>query len=70
MAQNHCEHFRPLRGGIVMVAATRQHFGTLGLIVTSTGADRWALTAAHVVAASGGAMPPADPVFQPDMTVA
>jgi len=66
MSQNHCEHFRPLRGGIVIVAATRQHFGTLGMIATRTGADLWGLTAAHVLGPVGGPVPENDTVFQPD----
>jgi endonuclease G len=65
-SQNHCEHFRPLRGGIVVVAATRQQFGTLGIIVTQTGSDRWGLTCAHVLGPVGGPVPQGDAVFQPD----
>ena len=62
-SQNHCEHFRPLRGGIVVVAATRQQFGTLGIIVTQTGSDRWGLTCAHVLGPVGGPVPQGDAVF-------
>lgn len=66
---NHSEHFRPLRGGIVVVAATRQSFGTLGWVVTSDGTDRWGLTCAHVLGPLNGPVPNADPVFQPDTSV-
>lgn len=69
-SQNHSEHFRPLRGGIVVVAATRQHFGTLGMVVTLTGIDRWGLTCAHVLGPVGGPVPQADTVFQPDNSAA
>jgi hypothetical protein len=69
-SQNHTEHFRPLRGGIVVEAATRQHFGTLGMIVTRTGVDRWGLTCAHVLGPFGGPVPQGDLVFQPDNTAA
>ena len=67
-SQNHSEHFRPLRGGIVVVAAARQHFGTLGMVVTRTGTDRWGLTCAHVLGPVGGPVPQGDAVFQPDNT--
>jgi endonuclease G len=70
MSQNHCEHFRPLRGGIVIVAGTRQHFGTLGMVVTQTGADRWGLTCAHVLGPVGGPVPQGDAVFQPGNSAA
>jgi hypothetical protein len=66
---NHSEHFRPLRGGIVIVAATRQSFGTLGMVATSDGTDRWGLTCAHVLGPLNGTVPTADPVFQPDTSV-
>jgi hypothetical protein len=63
---NHNEHFRPLRGGIVIVARTENNFGTLGMVVTKTGVDRWGLTCGHVLGPLAGPVPPADPVFQPD----
>ena len=63
---NHNEHFRPLRGGIVIVARTASNFGTLGMVVTKTGLDRWGLTCGHVLGPLAGPVPNADPVFQPD----
>lgn len=68
--QNHSEHYRPLRGGIVVVAATRQHFGTLGMVATHNGIDRWGLTCGHVLGPVGGPVPQGDFVFQPDNTAA
>lgn len=68
--QNHSEHFRPLRGGIVIVAASRLHYGTLGIVLTRTSSDRWGLTCAHVLGPVGGPVPNADPVFQPDTSSA
>src|SRR5262245_31539092 len=67
---NHSEHFRPLRGGIVIVAAARQHYGTLGMVLTRTGGDRWGLTCAHVLGPVGGPVPNNDDVFQPDTSSA
>ena len=63
---NHNEHFRPLRGGIVIVARTENNFGTLGMVLTKNGADRWGLTCGHVLGPLAGPVPSADPVFQPD----
>src|SRR5262245_43725418 len=67
---NHNEHYRPLRGGILIVARTENNFGTLGMVVTRTGADRWGLTCGHVLGPLPGPVPDADPVFQPDGTMA
>jgi hypothetical protein len=63
---NHCMRYRPLRGGVVIVAGARNHYGTLGMILTSDGRDRWGLTCAHVLGPVGGPVPEGDPVFQPD----
>lgn len=67
---NHCERFRPLRGGIVIVTQARQHYGTLGMIVTRNGIDRWGLTCVHVLGPVGGPVPGNDAVFQPDDSAA
>jgi hypothetical protein len=52
----------------VVVAATRQHFGTLGMVLTRTGPGRWGLTCGHVLGPVGGPVPEGDTVFQPDST--
>jgi hypothetical protein len=40
--------------------------GTLGMVLTSNGVDRWLLTCLHVLARTNGQVVPADRVFQPD----
>lgn len=66
---NHCERFRPLGGGIVIATHTREHYGTLGMVLTRTGLDRWGLTCAHVLGPQGGAVPDGDVVYQPDTSI-
>lgn len=68
--QNHCEHFRPLVGGVVIVAAQRQSYGTLGAVVRSGSGQLWGLTCAHVLGPPGGPVPDGDAVFQPDTSAA
>lgn len=66
LVPNHCRMFRPLRGGVLIVNANVRVLGTVGLVATSDGHDRWLVTARHVLARTGG--PPlqdGEPVFQP-----
>lgn len=66
LVANHCRMFRPLRGGILIVNANVRTLGTLGLVATSDGRDRWLVTAHHVLARDGGPMlQDGEPVFQP-----
>lgn len=66
LVPNHCRMYRPLRGGILILNANVRTLGTLGLVATSDGRDRWLVTAHHVLGRTGG--PPlqdGEPVFQP-----
>lgn len=66
LIRNHSQTFRPLLGGIAILAPRVNRFGTLGCVATSDGNDRWILTAFHVLAPSGGLpVERDDPVYQP-----
>ncbi|MCX6634891.1 MAG: hypothetical protein NT090_07395 [Acidobacteria bacterium] len=60
--KNHERVFRPLRGGVMIFNQRLGVPGTLGLIVTADGADRWILSCFHVLCAADGA---ADSIYQP-----
>lgn len=62
---NHRAAFRPLRGGIQILQGHTLEAGTLGLVLTQSGTDRWALTSRHVLARADGTMANGDPVLQP-----
>lgn len=62
--RNHIGKFRPVRGGIAILSPAVNQFGTLGLIATATGADRWLVTCFHVLHKPGPALGN-QPVFQP-----
>lgn len=63
--RNHVQSFRPLRGGIAISNGNGGRLGTLGCIVTSDGADRWILSAHHVLRGSGLDLGDGEPIFQP-----
>jgi hypothetical protein len=63
---NHRCAFRALVGGVQIVQGQTFEAGTLGLVLTSDGTDRWALTCWHVLARPGVGVVDGDPVFQPD----
>jgi hypothetical protein len=63
---NHRRAFRPVLGGTLLVQSATLDAGTLGMIVTSNGADRWLLTARHVVTRRDGTLVTNDVLFQPD----
>lgn len=66
LVPNQCRMFRPLRGGILILNANVRTLGTLGLVATSDGTDRWLVTAHHVLApAAGPPLRDGEPVFQP-----
>lgn len=69
-AYNHNLRYRPLVGGIVIVADVVEEFGTLGGVATSNGTDRWLITCHHVLARPGEVMPTGRLVFQPEPGVA
>jgi hypothetical protein len=60
--KNHERLFRPLRGGVLIFNPRLDEPGTLGLIATADGADRWIVSCYHVLSLSDGA---ADPIYQP-----
>lgn len=62
---NHRCAFRPVVGGTLIVQSHTLQAGTLGMILTSDGADRWLLTSRHVLARSDGSLVSADMVLQP-----
>jgi hypothetical protein len=64
-ARNHIQSFRPLRGGIAISNGNGGRLGTLGCMVTSDGADRWILSAHHVLRGAGPELGDDEPVFQP-----
>ncbi len=51
---NHRRAFRPLRGGTLIYQWEKRDSGTIGMAVTSDGADRWLLTCRHVLARADG----------------
>jgi len=61
---NHAQAYRPLRGGIAIMNPFVGELGTLGMIVTSDGTDRWLLSALHVLAPPTGATD-GQPIYQP-----
>lgn len=65
LVPNHTRSYMPLRGGIAIAGSTARVLGTLGLVLTADGADRWILTAHHVLARSGVPLADDEPVFQP-----
>lgn len=66
LAPNHARAYAPLRAGIAISNANLRLLGTLGLVATSDGADRWLLTAYHVLGrVQGPPLADDEPVFQP-----
>ena len=63
---NHRRAFRPLVGGSLILQSQTGQAGTLGMVLTSDGADRWLLTCHHVIARPNGNLVAADTVLQPD----
>ena len=63
---NHRCAFRPLRAGTLIFQPDNNEAGTLGMVVTSDGVDRWGLTCHHVVARRDLTIVPTDRIFQPD----
>jgi hypothetical protein len=64
LAANHKQIFRPLRGGIAIVAPRVNRFGTLGCIAFGDG-GAWLVTAYHVLADRGrGDLAGGDPIHQ------
>jgi hypothetical protein len=59
--------YRPLRGGVAIAnPENASEPGTLGLIATSDGDDRWIVSCYHVLARSGGGgFAAGEPIFQP-----
>ena len=68
MTRNHDRLYRPLRGGTIVFNPNVGVLGTLGLIATSDGIDRWLISCYHVLGRANGA-PFADnePVTQGDL---
>ena len=64
-ARNHIQSFRPLRGGIAISNGNGGRLGTLGCIATSNGADRWIVSALHVLRGAGPELGDGEPIFQP-----
>lgn len=60
--RNHNRVFRPLRGGIEIFNPRVARPGTLGMIATSDGVDRWIVSCFHVLCTPDQA---ADPIYQP-----
>lgn len=65
VVRNHVQQFRPLRGGIAIMNGNNGPSGTLGCIATADGADRWLLSAHHVLRGGRLEVEDGDPVFQP-----
>jgi hypothetical protein len=65
--QNHLLAFRPLKGGIAVQNPVVQQIGTIGLIGTSDGNDRWIVSCYHVLCRMNAAYPIGmqEPIFQP-----
>jgi hypothetical protein len=64
---NHNLAYRPLRAGTSLFNPLVNKSGTLGLIATSDGQDRWIVSCYHVLCRMGGTPFPGDePIFQPD----
>jgi hypothetical protein len=63
---NHRGAFRPVVGGTIIVQSQTLQAGTLGMVLSSDGSDRWLLTARHVIARANGSLAATDMVMQPD----
>lgn len=63
---NHRVAFRPWRGGTLIFQPDNNRAGTLGMVLTSDGTDRWLLTALHVLARPNGTIVATDRLFQPN----
>lgn len=64
--RNHGLSYRPLRGGIAILNPAVNESGTIGLVATSDGTDRWIVSCYHVLcSASMGAFTAGDPIYQP-----
>lgn len=63
---NHRCGFRPVLGGTLIVQSQTLQAGTLGMVLTSDGSDRWLLTSRHVIARANGSLMSLDTVLQPD----
>jgi hypothetical protein len=66
--QNHLLRFEPIRGGIVVQNPVVGQLGTIGLIATSDGADRWIVSCYHVLCRNDGSAFPhyhVEPIYQP-----
>lgn len=63
---NHLLTFRPLIGGIAIINPLVNKLGTLGLVATSNGEDRWIVSAYHVLCRlEGAAFEEDEPIYQP-----
>lgn len=64
--RNHTRAFRPLRGGIHVFNPVANEPGTLGLVATSDGVDRWIVSCYHVLGRPDlSAAVDGEPIFQP-----
>ncbi len=64
--RDHRLPFPVLRGGIRILNPANGHPGTLGLICTANGTDRWILSCYHVLCRLEGApFTPGEPIYQP-----
>ena len=67
--RNHDGAFRPLRGGTAVFNPHVGILGTLGLVATATGADRWIVSCYHVLGrANFGPFADKEPVMQGDFS--
>ena len=62
---NHAGRFRPLRGGIAVLNPRVNQSGTIGLVATSNGTDRWIVSAYHVLCGDRDDWTDGEPVYQP-----
>jgi hypothetical protein len=66
--RNHDRPFRPLRAGTAVFNPNVGVLGTLGLVATSDGIDRWIVSCYHVLGrADGGPFQDNEPVMQGDL---
>jgi hypothetical protein len=64
--RNHNLRFRPLCGGIAIFNPAAGGAGTLGLIATADGTDRWIVSCHHVLGRpAGAAFPDGEGILQP-----
>lgn len=62
----HSFGYRPLRGGIQVYNPLAGGVGTLGLVVTTDGDDRWIVSCCHVLCRKDlGAFTDSEPIYQP-----